>query len=212
MPLEIEVNLGQLQNVHQIEEQIEQDNDLARRIAGGDADAWDMFFDRYSAWIYRFAYYHLDRNCSDAEDLCSDILMTAAKSIGKFDPRRGDLDSWLFGLARHRLARFCRGRRIELPFVPDIVDHFSSSEPMDSSLADKVGLRDMVNRTLASIPNRHAAVLVAKYVEGYTTEELARQSEISTKAVESLLVRARAAFRSAFDRLLSGSTGGDNRG
>lgn len=188
------------------------DQALARAIAGGDTNAWDRFFDRYSPWAYRFAYRHLNGNHADAQDLCSDIMMTAAKSIGKFDPKRGSLDMWLHGLARHRLSRFCRSRRIELPLITDVVDQSSCSETSYASPADEVQAKYVVNRALASLPERQATALVAKYVEGYTTDELARQIESSPKAVESLLVRARAAFRSAFISLLDDTKGGGNCG
>lgn len=187
------------------------DRALAHNIAAGDTDAWNRFFDRYSSWTYRFAYRHLNGNSADAEDLCSDILLTAAKSVKSFDPGRGDLDAWMCGLARHRLARFCRGRRIELPLIRDLVDQSSDSETTASSLADMVCTKDVVNRALACLPERQAAALIGKYVEGYTTDELARQTLSSPKAIESLLVRARSAFRSAFTRLLDDSPGGGNR-
>ena len=180
-------------------------------IAEGDTDAWDRFFDQYSPWVYRFAYTHLNGNHADAEDLCSDIMLTAAKSIGKFDAGRGELDLWVRGVARHRLARFCRSRRIELPLIPDLVDQSSDSETTSAGLADQAQVRDVVDRALACLPERQATALIAKYVEGYTTDELAQQAQSSPKAIESLLVRARTAFRSAFNRLLDGSPGGTHR-
>ncbi|MCE5198057.1 MAG: sigma-70 family RNA polymerase sigma factor [Armatimonadota bacterium] len=207
--MEIEVTLNQQRGIAGSVDTIEADEALAHRIGLGDTDAWDRFFDRYSSWAYRFAYYHLGRNHADAEDLCSDIILTAAKSIGKFNPKRGDLDAWVHGLARNRLARFCRSRRIELPLIPDFVDQSSDSESTSSGLSDKVQMQDVVNRALACLPERQAAALIAKYVEGYTTDELAQRIQSSPKAAESLLVRARASFRSAFNRLL-GSTEGDS--
>ena len=209
--MEIEVTLDQQPGFAKSMDIVDSDEALARRIAKGDTDAWDRFFDRYSPWAYRFAYRHLRGNNADAEDLCSDIMLTAAKSVGTFDRERGDLDAWVYGLARHRLSRFCRSRRIELPLIPDLIDQSSDSDSTYSSLADKIQVRDVVNRALASLPERQAAALVAKYVEGYTTDELAQRIQSSPKAVESLLVRARAAFRTAFTGLL-GSPGGDNHG
>lgn len=208
--LETEVILNRRHRVEAQAEATDTGEALARMIAAGDMDAWDRFFDLYSSWVYRFAYTHLSGNRADAEDLCSDIMLTAAKSIGKFDPGRGELDLWVRGVARHRLARFCRGRRIELPLIPDLVDQSSDSETTSASLTDQVQARDVVNRALACLPERQASALVAKYVEGYTTDELARRTQSSPKAIESLLVRARAAFRSAFNRLLDGSPGGNH--
>jgi len=186
---------------------------LAKRIAAGDVAAWQMFFDQYSPWAYRFAYHHLGGNHADAEDLCSDILMTAARSVKRYDTRRGTLDLWLLGLARHRLARFCRRRRRELHVIPEASTSAASPEiPLASQPADTALTRDVVNRALASLPQRQAAVLIAKYVSGHTVDELARSMDSSPKAVESLLSRARAAFRSAFNSLLHDDAGGENRG
>lgn len=69
------------------------DGVLARRIAAGDVQAWDRFYAKYFNWAYRFAYWHLYGRHADAEDLCCDILMTAAQSIGGFDVRRGTVAS-----------------------------------------------------------------------------------------------------------------------
>jgi RNA polymerase sigma-70 factor (ECF subfamily) len=202
------------QQIGQADEQAvsaDADRSLARRISAGDAEAWQLFFDQHFSWAYRFAYHHLSGNRADAEDLCSDILLTAARSIKSYDGNRGTLDVWLLGLARHRLARFCRGRRIELPLVPEVsepvADGRISDLPTDSSLT-----RILVNRALSSLPQRQAAALIGRYVSGHTVEELARSTQSTPKAIESLLSRARAAFRAAFAALLNDTPGGDSHG
>jgi RNA polymerase sigma-70 factor (ECF subfamily) len=180
------------------------DDMLARCIAAGDKDAWGLFFDRYSTWAFRFAYRHLGGNHADAEDLCSEIMLTAAKSAGKFDHRRGDLDSWMYGIARHCVSRFCRGRKINQPIDIDIPD--------PGSPTDRSHTKDIVNRALAGLPERQASALIAMYVQGYTTDEIARGIGTTPKAAESLLVRARVAFRLAFNSLLADtSAGGGSR-
>jgi RNA polymerase sigma-70 factor (ECF subfamily) len=78
--------------------------------------------------------------------------------------------------------------------------------------ADAAGVRDAVNRALASLPDRQASVLIDKYVSGYTVEEIARAAQSTPKAVESLLARARVAFRSSFKALMGSRPGGDNSG
>lgn len=208
--LEVDMTMSQQRQAAGAADTMSIDEALALSIAAGDTDAWDRFFDRYSSWVYRFAYHHLNGNHADAEDLCSDIIITASKSISKFDPERGNLDAWLHGLARNRLSRFCRSRKIELPLIPDIVDQSSTPETTTCNLAEKTHVKDVVNRALAYLPERQAAALVAKYVEGYTTDELAQSIGSSTKAVESLLVRARTAFRTAFSSLVADGLGGKN--
>lgn len=206
--METKLDMKSLRGLADVSRVMESDHALARKIAAGDTDAWSRFFDRYSSWAYRFAYRHLDGNYADAEDLCSDILLTAARSIAKFDPRRGDLDAWLLGLARHRVSRFCRSRRIHLPLIPEIADQPSDSETSSTRLEDDVQTRDVVNRALACLPQRQAEILVAKYVDGYTTDELAQRDQSTVKAMESLLTRARNGFRSAYNRLIDSTPGG----
>jgi len=187
------------------------DQALANAVASGDGQAWEHFFDLHADWAYRFSYSHLHGNRADAEDLCSDIMMTAACSIKRFDHRRGTLDQWLLGLARHRLARFCRERRLAPPLVPELAasnpgtDEIVGDVPTDESLT-----RDLVGRALGSLPARQAAVLIGKYLSGYTIDELAREIQCSSRAVESLLSRARAGFRAAFRRLAESGSGGES--
>jgi RNA polymerase sigma-70 factor (ECF subfamily) len=184
-------------------ESSEYDAVLARRIVDGDLDAWDRFFDRFSTWAYRFAYYHLNRNHADAEDLCSDILVTAARSMHTYNPSRGSLDLWLLGVARHRLSLFYRRRGAEQPYTPEVVESQGQAGVQDlGRLADRIVAQEAVNRALAELPERQASALIGKYVEGYSTEELARIENTTPKAMESLLTRARSSFRSIVCELL----------
>ncbi len=189
----------------------QRDDDLARRIAHGDTDAWEQFFARFSDWAYRFAYHHLDRSRADAEDLCSDIMRIAARSLRTFDSRRGALETWMLALARRRLARYCRRRRREAPLVPEARGNSPQDQPI-SAATDAALTRVVVNRALASLPARQAAALIAKYVTGQSVEELARLTDTTPKAVESLLSRARVAFREAFLALVSEREGGESHG
>lgn len=137
--------------------------------------------------------------------------MTAARATRGSDSRRGSLDSWLLGLARHSLARFCRQRGQATPLVSEGEQANPGPGPIalpeDASL-----LPDSVNRALASLSASQAEALMGKYVWGYSVEELARRAGMSEKAVESLLSRGRSGFRAAFRRLLDSRSGGGDHG
>ncbi len=51
---------------------------------------------------------------------------------------------------------------------------------------------------MASLPEHYEAVLRAKYLDGQSMADIAAARGESVKAVESLLTRARAAFRAAY--------------
>jgi RNA polymerase sigma-70 factor (ECF subfamily) len=58
---------------------------------------------------------------------------------------------------------------------------------------------ERVAAALAAIPDRYEAVLQAKYLDGQSVEEISLARGESPKAVESLLTRARQAFREAYE-------------
>ena len=86
----METEIGVIPNTDVVEdvEDTQSDAWIARNRPKGRQGAWDRFFDRYLRWTYRFAYYHLNENHTDAEDLCSDILLAATQSIKRYDPQR----------------------------------------------------------------------------------------------------------------------------
>lgn len=175
------------------------DSDLAlvSKMLTGNGEAWTDFYQRYLVWIYRFAYYNLGRRHADAEDLCSEILMTAAKGISNFDSKRGNLDAWVLGVAKDSLRRFCRRRSMEILSDARAIDLNAPSTGSDEEALRRIA----VNRALACLPERQASALVDKYVGGYSTEELASMNGTTPKAMESLLTRARESFRTALTRL-----------
>jgi RNA polymerase sigma factor (sigma-70 family) len=71
-------------------------------------------------------------------------------------------------------------------------------EPFGDDLLQKEETRELVNTTMSQLPPHYREALEAKYVTGKSTRDIAALWSISEKAVESLLGRARQAFRAAF--------------
>lgn len=71
-------------------------------------------------------------------------------------------------------------------------------EPLSDEVIAREETRDLVNVTIAHLPERYRAVLEQKYVGGDSMAELAARLEVSEDAAKSLLARARRAFRETF--------------
>jgi RNA polymerase sigma-70 factor (ECF subfamily) len=126
--------------------------------------------------------------------------MTAVKRIRKFDPLQGRFQSWLRGIAKNtlrnhrrraqRIRAFKRLLRWSLEREGQVLQ---GSEPGgDLELAEQVTL------ALTGLPSRYQAVIRAKYKENLAVAEIAAEWGESPKAIESLLSRARSAFREAY--------------
>ena len=164
-----------------------------------DAAAWDEFYEEHAGELYGFVFRLLRGDPQTAADMFQDAWLDAIGHIGQFDPRRGELRAWLFGIARRRVALHWRQQsargdtaaaaRAEIPVealdgavVPDdVIEHLEQAA--------------VVQASLLALPPERRQVLVDKYVEELSVAQIAARTGKSPKAVESLLSRAREQFR-----------------
>ena len=126
--------------------------------------------------------------------------LTAIRQVKRFDPEQGSFAGWLRGIAANVLRNHFRRetRRNNHAALGELREAVAC--PADTEL-EKRECAERVARALASLPERYEAVLQAKYLDGQGVAEIAAAWKETTKAVESLLTRARLAFRAAYQEL-----------
>ena len=135
----------------------------------------------------------------DVEEIVQDTLLSAWDSLPVFKGK-SKLFTWVCGIARHEIADFYRKRKIKqvvfskLPFLRELVDKALGPELAYQELETK----RKILKTLKTLSEGYSLVLRLKYVEGLSMKQIARRLNISTKAVESRLSRARSAFRKEY--------------
>lgn len=178
------------------------DLELAQRIVAGDSQALELFHQRYFTRLYRFVYYQVGGSHDDAQDVLQDALIAALKSLHSF---RGDstLYSWLCGVAWNKAADFRRREYRMAQVEQRSIKEARESEEMeinpspDSALLHQEN-RERVQETLQALPDHYRQVLVLKYAEGLPVADIAHIMRRTFKSTESLLTRARSAFRESF--------------
>ena len=169
-----------------------------------DEHAFEVFFDTYFQRLFRFARARLEDD-SAAEDIVQTTLVTA---IGKIATWRGEaaLFTWLCTLCRHAIAQHWERmeRRPQTRPLDDDPDIRAQLEALavevdgpDRDL-ERRDLARLVQLTLDALPGRYGDVLEWKYIHGLAVVEIAARLQSTPKAVESMLARARAAFREGF--------------
>jgi RNA polymerase sigma-70 factor (ECF subfamily) len=83
------------------------DANLVGRLRHGDAAAARELYERHGGALLRFAMTMSDSRQS-AEDVVHDTFVELLRHPGRFDPERGPVIAFLFGIARHRMARIAR--------------------------------------------------------------------------------------------------------
>lgn len=80
------------------------DDVLLRRAAKGDEDAFTDLYRKHQAALYRFGV-RMTGNAWAAEEIVQDVFMTLMREPKKYDPERGPLGAYLFGIARNRVMK-----------------------------------------------------------------------------------------------------------
>lgn len=172
------------------------ERDLVRALRRGDAAALAAFCARYLDQVYGFIYHRLAGDQQTSEDIAQETLLAALEGLERYDGRAA-LSTWLCGIARHKLADHWRRRqrleqaRLELYRLPDL-----TAEPTERLERDE--LRRLVLSTLRDLPPHYQQVLTLKYLDRLSGRQLAEHLGLSEDAAESLLARARNAFRHGF--------------
>ncbi|MDA8016338.1 MAG: sigma-70 family RNA polymerase sigma factor [Thermoanaerobaculia bacterium] len=127
-------------------------------------------------------------------------LVAAVETIDRF---RGDgaLGAWLISICRFQVASYHRHRRVRDRWAADgpvDLDRVESDESLSSELESRE-LRATVHGTLETLSSRYRQILQWKYLDDLPVKAIAERLEVSPKAAESLLTRAREAFRRVYD-------------
>ncbi len=183
------------------------DLDRARRLLERDPEAFEAFFDESFQRLYRFALVRVDRDAGLAREV---VQATLCKAIDRLESYRGEapMFSWLCSICRHEiLDQRGRERRFaavdlleEEPAVRAALEAMARvATPEDEARGRE--LQRLVHAALDHLPFRYGEALEMRYVDGLPVPEIAARLELTYKATESVLSRARAAFRSTFAAL-----------
>jgi RNA polymerase sigma-70 factor, ECF subfamily len=199
---------------------------LVSAMLAGEERAFSEFFDAYFPRVYRFA---LPRVGGDP-DACKEVVQTTLiKAMRKLASWRGDaaLFTWVCQICRREIADHVRsakrhaGRVMLVEDSPEMHAVFESiaapaaEGPMQIHSAAET--RQLIQSVLDRLPARYGDVLEWKYVDGETVEQIGERLGIGFTAAQSLLARARTAFRAALETVfgataydvLSGLRGGE---
>lgn len=171
----------------------ETDEDLLLKIQGGDERAFVTLYRRRQAAIFRFAM-HMTGSPAQAEDIAQEVFLTLLRLDCGFDPGRGSLSGYLFGIARKLVLRHQDRGRLDIPLESGTEEPFPELAVDDDPLVDlsrREGL-EALRRAVLALPRRYREVVVLCDLEemDYADAAVALGCPIGT--VRSRLHRARA--------------------
>jgi len=160
----------------------------------GDIAAFEDFFREHERAVFNNAYL-ITGNREDAEDILQEVFTSVWKSRHTYDPAKGKLSTWL-----HRITvnESLRKRRKNPPMVPlDEVQLPDAGGGGDERLLARFENEDML-RAMNTLDGRLRAVLVLRYFNDLSYEEIARVVGIPLGTVKSRINHGLKALRQRF--------------
>jgi RNA polymerase sigma-70 factor (ECF subfamily) len=181
------------------------EREVARGLREGKADAWRALYDAYAERVWRGVARLMGQQSADVADVVQETFLAAARSATTYDPARGPLWLWLWGIARRHVALYYRKekRHDRLRGAGDwladrnglALRYLQGQGEAPPEVLAAAELATLVRATLAELPPEYETVLTARYLDGDTVDDIAGRQHSTVVAVRSRLARARQAFR-----------------
>jgi RNA polymerase sigma-70 factor, ECF subfamily len=160
------------------------DEDLLGAARGGDEAAFTALYRRRQGAVYRFAL-HMSGDAPVSEDVTQDVFLALLEGGGRFDPARGSLLSFLYGIARNLVLR-----RVEKKPAED-ADEVATDEDVLDDLTRRETI-EAVRRAVLSLPMQYREAVVLCDLESASYEDAAAALDCPLGTVRSRLSRGRA--------------------
>ena len=178
-------------------------------IAKGTADTWRELVRQQIPRLYGMFMRHWP-NPALAEELLQRTILDAIRGRASYDLSKGSPEEWIWGIARNVVRLEIRKRATRPGIDGDISSYVETidTEPLPDEIVEQKETAVIVRTALNRLETKEQKALKAKYIEDLPASEIARQMDITTKAVHSLLYRARNSLREQLTKLArSGSEG-----
>ena len=175
------------------------DAEIMLRIAGYDAKALELLYNRYSPMLYALIK-RIIPNQELAEEVLSEVFVIILMQIDQFDYKSSDVYAWLVTLTRNKAidamkrAQGKEKRMYTEEYEKEEIIPKLSPEIKAMEFADVVGMRDKIETAINSLSDAQKYVLDLSFYEGLDENMIAERLKIPVSSVKSKLRLANASL------------------
>lgn len=200
------------QGIAPVRERLRAQDDTAvvEAFLGGEERAFQELVERYQTRLLNFIY----RTIGDrerAEDLVQEVFIRVYRHLHRFD-REKKFSTWVYtiasNLAKNELRNRSRNPLVLFQTMRSTWEdeerplQFEDTTARPDDLYRKRFLQELVEDTVAKLPEHHRQVFVLRELEGKSYEEIAEITDCNLGTVKSRLNRARNAFAAIIEPAL----------
>lgn len=161
---------------------------LVELVLGGDDAAFEYLFNRYRDAIHRLFVQRLG-GMNGADDLLQETFIKVYINLHRYSPEY-TFGQWVYTIARNTFIDFVRRRQDDL----SIDERFSvpaSSSPTPEERVINLQQRNQIEDYLERLSPRYRRLIVMRFFEEYSYEEIAEKLELPLGTVKTQIHRAR---------------------
>lgn len=171
------------------------DEELVRRIAEGDQDAFLMLYDRFAPRVYGLIVKVMGGTGvrgsrgggNEADDVLQEVMWEAWSKAARYDPTLGSVANWLLLMARSRTIDALRKKRAHADAVherAERTDDDGRAAALDPAAAPEVA-NPRLRAALNDLPPEQRSVITLAFLRGLTREEIAASLNIPVGTVKT---------------------------
>jgi RNA polymerase sigma-70 factor, ECF subfamily len=170
------------------------DPELVRRACSGERDAFEAIYSRHQAIVYRFAR-SMTGSSAMADDVTQEVFVFLMQNLGRYQPQRASLSTYLYGIARNLTRARLRPER-RFVDLEEIATRASEPAAPHDPLIAAMRSQDVarVRKAILDVPSRYREVVILCDLHGLSYAEAAHVIEIPVGTVRSRLNRGRASL------------------
>lgn len=173
------------------------DQELLRQLAKGNEAAFGAFYERYQGSIYRFAW-HMSGNQASAEEITQEVFLKLIENPRNYDPAKGPMAGYLFGIARNLIRRSMDSSRVSLPLEDELMGGEDTEPAAETELLSELDQQEQLEclrKSVLALPEPYREALVLCDLEEMSYPEAAEILQCPAGTVASRLHRARAMLK-----------------
>ena len=179
---------------------------LIEKAQNGDKKALAQLVKNYEQTVYNFSF-KICRNKERAEHTMQETFLSMVKNIGQFSGK-SKLSTWLYTVVSNNCLMLARSqKKHEYSSIDDDEGLISEESITDwkitpDQISENNELRNLLDEAIQNLPADYRVVFLLRDVEGLSTEETGKITDLSIPAVKSRLHRARAFLRNELNKKL----------
>ncbi len=169
------------------------DQELLRQLAKGSSAAFAALYERFQGPIYRFAW-HMSGSSSGAEEVTQEVFLRLIGKPKAFDPTKGSLAGYLFGIARNVVRRQLEHDHMNVSITDELLDADESGFAEDTDLLEQIDRREMIEclrKSVLALPEQYREAVVLCDMQEMSYAEASAILHCPPGTVASRLNRAR---------------------